>query len=73
MKFEKALNEYSFDIPLKKWNLKQKNLWMKLVDDGTVKDINDVTKFMKFRAFFDKYYKKNHSFPTVKEVEKVLI
>ena len=72
MNLNQALNEYSFDVPLMKWNLLQKNLWMSLVDKGEVKDVNDVDKFMKFRAFFDEYYKKNHKFPTVKEAEKIL-
>ncbi len=70
MKF-KHLVEYSSDISLEKWNKIQKYDWLKLVDAGLVEQNNTKT-FIKFAKFFDSYYKKNKSFPSMKEVEAIL-
>ena len=37
-----------------------------------VKAVN-VEKFKKFGRFFDKYYKKTHHFPTLRDIESVVL
>jgi hypothetical protein len=71
MKFQQALNEYSFDVPLQQWNNKQKNIWLELVKQHIVK-LNDIEKFTKMAKVFDEFYKRKHAFPTVKYVRKML-
>ena len=60
MNFIQGLNEYSDDIPLLKWNLIQKNIWIDLCNEYGI-DKNDVDKFTKFSVFFDMYYKSNRN------------
>lgn len=67
MNFKQGLNEYSDDIPLLKWNLIQKNIWLDLCDEYNI-DKNNVDIFTKFSVFFDMYYKSNRRFPDTEDV-----
>lgn len=71
MNFNQGLNEYSNDIPLIKWNLIQKNIWLDLCDEYNI-DKNDIDIFTKFSVFFDTYYKSNRRFPDLEDVSTIL-
>lgn len=60
--FSMGFNEATMDIPLVKWNQKQRELWKALAANGVVEP-NDVTTFKMFASYFDRYYKKFHTFP----------
>lgn len=72
MKFNQSLVEYSEDIPIDKWNALQKVQWLEVCKDLNI-DKNDTDKFIKFASFFDRYYKANKRFPSIQEVEDVVI
>lgn len=69
MKYKDVLNEYSPEVPLKKWNMEQFRLWKEL---GKYKKPRDLDTFKKFATIFDTYYKAHHSFPKAKEIAKEL-
>jgi len=71
MIFRNALIEYAYQVPLKTWNAKQKNLWYDLVNRGDFKR-NDASAFMKFAKAFNKLYEKNHKFPSMKDIIKAM-
>jgi len=72
MNFKQGLNEYSDDIPLLKWNIIQKNIWLDLCKEYGF-DRNDVDTFTKFSVFFDMYYKSNRRFPDIEDAINAII
>lgn len=71
MNFSQGLNEYSDDIPLKKWNIIQKFLWYDICDETDITR-NNTEMFIKFASFFDSYYTKNKKFPSKEEALEML-
>lgn len=72
MKFDKSLNEYSDDVPLKHWNQVQKNMWHDLCKECDI-ERNDLDSFRKFATFFDLYYGANKKFPSTKEAKQAIL
>lgn len=72
MNFKQGLNEYSDNIPLKKWNALQKIMWYDLCDMLKIEK-NDVDKFTKFASFFDSYYKQTKKFPTLDDASDAVL
>jgi len=71
MNFNQVLMEYSFDVPYAQWMKRQSDLWKQFCEKKKC-NRNDVEKFKKFGRFFDKFYKKTHHFPQLKDIEKIL-
>jgi hypothetical protein len=58
---ERIEEDKKSEVPLKKWNLIQKELWSHLVADGYVAK-NDYNAFYTFGKVFNDYYEKTGHF-----------
>lgn len=57
---------------LKEWNEVQKNIWIKLVEEGKVEK-NDTTKILEFSQWFDDFFLEYKRYPTLEEVKKYFL
>ena len=65
------LEDYKYSH-LAEWNLKQKNIWLNLVDSNMV-CLNDTDMFLLFSKWFNKFYINYNRYPSSSEAENLFI